>query len=247
MQQSTWLIHPEHGVYFLTPPLESFEQSYTAVRNKEGRILTDEEVQRLPQSSTYAEEWEKRSWTALRFVSYVKKRGFQSVLEIGCGNGWFSALLSKDCSEVIGLDVGRLELEQAARCFPKAGLHYVCCSDWSLLPAQHFDCIVFNGSAHYFEPDGQFWESLYRILKPGGEIHLLDSNIYGREALQAAKQRSADYFSQLGETNAAAYYHHLTWDRLPANHDVLYRPSRFLNKLFSQRSPFPRIRIQRPS
>lgn len=247
MAEDDWLINMRKGVYYLTEPKEDFEASYLAVRTLEGRVLSDDEVKELPHSRWLPLEWKKRDWTARKFTSYLQEKQSTRLLEIGCGNGWFSNLLADSDNEVYGLDVGKLELEQAARCFEKEGLVFLCCNDWCLLPKAFFDLIVFNGSAHYFKSDTAFWNGLMSLLTPSGEIHLLDTPIYNREEVISARQRSADYFSSLGEAKAIDYYHHLSHDALPPNAEILYRPSRMLNRINSSRSPFPWIRIQRAS
>lgn len=247
MEQIAWLKNKEEGVYFLTPALNEFEKVYTSVRDKEGRMLSDAEVCALPNSKRLPKEWQKRTWTAERFRAYAQKKPFSKILEIGCGNGWFSNWLASEGRKVIGLDVGAIELQQAARCFQGNNVEFVCCSDWSLLPASYFDCIVFNGSLHYFQLDAAFWQQLYRMLKPQGEIHVLDTPFYTSKKAQEAWERSANYFENLGENHAINYYHQLRFDQLPADHQVLYQPSRLLNKFFSARSPFPWIKIHAPA
>lgn len=246
MEQVDWLKNKDEGVYLLTPPLSDFENVYTSVRDKEGRLLTDTEVLALPNSMRLNREWQKRAWTAQRFRAYTEKNALTQILEIGCGNGWFSNWLASPERTVVGLDVGISELRQAARCFQGNNPVFICCSDWSLLPASYFDCIVFNGSMHYFQPDAAFWKKLARLLQPKGEIHILDSPFYASARAQEAWERSAKYFENLGENHAINYYHQLRFDQLPSHHQVLYHPSRLLNKVFSARSPFPWIKIQAP-
>lgn len=247
MEQKSWLINKENGVYYLTPPSSEFEDAYTTVRSKEQRLLTDEQVLHLPQSETNSEEWRKRVWTLDYFERHMREKNVGALLDIGCGNGWFTARMTKYAKNVVGLDVGKLELEQAARCFDKEGLQFICCTDWQKIPEQSFDCITFNGSAHYFELTPQFWESLYRILRPGGEIHLLDSPIYSSKESRAAKERSVAYFNKMGVPLAAKFYKHITWDDLPKNAETNYAPNRFLNKLVKTRSPFPWVTIYKPA
>jgi ubiquinone/menaquinone biosynthesis C-methylase UbiE len=244
MAENDWLREPQKGVHYLTPPKKEFEAAYIAVRTLEGRVLSDEAVMRLPASDFYPEEWQKRVDTLQRFSNYLDKQKPTHILEIGCGNGWFAHALTKKGREVYGLDVGALELEQAARCFPSDHLHFLCCTDWSLLPAHFFDVLVFNGSVQYFEMNAHFWNQVFRLLKPGGEVHLLDTFFYAPEEVEAAKKRSADYFSALGDVHSTAYYHHQSWDLLPKNYTVLYRPSRLKNLFRKTHSPFPWIRVQ---
>ena len=247
MEQESWLVNKENGVYYLTQPSSAFEDAYTTVRTKEKRLLTDEQVLKLPQSETNSEEWKKRVWTLDSFEHYIRGKNIRSILDIGCGNGWFTARIAQYVENVVGLDVGKLELEQAARCFSTENLQFICCTDWEKIPNETFDCITFNGSAHYFDITPKFWDSLYRILRPNGEIHLLDSPIYSSNESNAAQQRSAEYFEKMGVPAAANFYKHITWDDLPKHSHTHYTPNRILNKLVKTRSPFPWIMVYKPA
>jgi len=250
MEEKTWLINTKNGVFYLTPSSADFEQAYNSVRSKENRMLTDEQVCELPfpkETSPHADEWKKRLGTIDRFEKHLQQLKPSRILDIGCGNGWFTALMAKSGAEVFGLDVGKLELEQASRCFANANTHFVCCTDWEKLPADYFDCITFNASIHYFELTPDFWASLYRILKPKGEIHLLDSHIYDQSESDSAKGRSRDYFERMKVPEAAEYYYHVSWENIPENRQIRYAPNKFLNKFFKNRSPFPWVSIHKPA
>ncbi len=243
MEQESWLTNKQNGVHYLTAPLSQFEAAYSTVRTLENRLLSDDEVVRLPHSSSRPMEWEKRTWTLKRFENFLQKTKRNRVLDIGCGNGWFTQRLCHFSKEVYGLDVGQYELEQAARCFQAPT--FICCSDWSLLPAHSFDLITFNGSLQYFQLNEEFWQSLFRLLTPNGIIHVLDTPIYTQAEVSKAKGRSLEYFTQLGVPNASDYYQHLTWSEFPSKQlTVHYQPSGLLNRLNHKRSPFPWVSIQ---
>lgn len=234
-----------NGVIYLTNPKMDFEMNYTAVRQKENRLLSDDLVKTLPfvKEGPHVQEWRKRIDTLNRMKPFLAQLAHKTILEIGCGNGWFSNLLVNNNNTVIGLDVGKIELEQAARCFQKHNLHFVCCSDLSMLPQNEFDCIIFNASIQYFDLTETWWEMLFQKVKKAGEIHIIDSPFYDDNEVQAAKIRSEKYFEQLNEKQAQLYYFHHRWSELPRKFDVLYKKrktTRFFNK---NASPFPWIRI----
>ena len=244
-----WLINMKNGVAYLTPPSNDFEQAYIDVRSKENRVHDDVFVKNLPnvpKTHPHYKEWEKRKWTLSKFLKYLKQDSPKSILEIGCGNGWLSQQIAPHSKSVFGLDVGQLELEQAARCSVHENVHYLCCSDWNLLPETQFDRIVFAGSFQYFEITPHFWKQLYRLLKVDGEIHILDTQFYSKVDTEGAKKRSEDYFSKIGNANASDYYYHQDWDALPENFVTKYIPSQ-LNKVFRNRSPFPWVCVYKPA
>lgn len=236
----------QNGVTYLTESKEEFEKLYVKVRTIENRILDDSQVKSLPYTSPdskYRNEWKKREFTLHKFSSYLKTKSFNNSLEIGCGNGWFTHQLSQYSKHATGLDVGRLELEQAARCFTSTRVNFVCCNDLTLLPEKEYDLIVFNASLQYFELTPQFWDTLNKKLTDKGEIHILDSPFYDTNQLEEAKRRSDSYFESLDTKKASDFYLHLEWDKLPANCEILYKPNKYLNKINKNRSPFPWIKI----
>lgn len=237
----------QNGVNYITPPKEDFEEVYIAVRTKENRVHDDEFVKTLPNISKHHPhygEWQKRKWTLDNFTKYLKGKTYKHILEIGCGNGWFSSQISKYSEHVTGLDVGKVELEQAARCLGSESVQFICCSDWSLLPASTYDMIVFNASLQYFDVNEQFWSNIKRILTANGEVHILDTPIYSKEEIKAANQRSKVYFENLQQPTATKFYKHLSWENFPVKKEVLYTPNRFRMKLNKKLSPFPWIKLK---
>ena len=73
--------------------LSAFESHYLRVRDKEGRVYTDDFAKCLPyvpKQHTQYQEWKYRVNTCLRFENYLKNKNFREVLDLGCGNGWFT-------------------------------------------------------------------------------------------------------------------------------------------------------------
>ena len=242
---SDWLVNKKNGVAYLTEPLSVFEELYIEVRDKENRVYPDEFIRQLPdvpKGHRHYNEWQKRKRTLKRFLSHLKNRKTNSILEIGCGNGWLTQQIAPFASQVHGLDVGQYELEQAARCSSYKNVTYVCCSDWQLLPESSFDLIVFAGSFQYFEIGSEFWKQLFRCLKDNGEIHILDTPFYSEKESSLAKERSENYFTLLGNKQAINYYHHQQWSKLKGKIEVKYTPNK-LSSLFRNRSPFPWVII----
>src|SRR6476646_4671112 len=101
---------------------QQFGDLYFSLRSRENRIYSDEELSLLPvtaRSHRYHQEWRFRNLSSCRLLSYLeKKQRPLHILEIGCGNGWLSAQMSRipDAS-VTGWDVHQPELKQAERVF----------------------------------------------------------------------------------------------------------------------------------
>ncbi|MBS1530405.1 MAG: hypothetical protein JSU01_08870, partial [Bacteroidetes bacterium] len=92
-----------------------FEDLYLAVRRREKRIYSDEQLLNLPDidpDHIHAAEWKIRKRSGARLVDYLrKKRRSLRILEVGCGNGWLSAKMAGiPGSYVIGLDINQTEI-----------------------------------------------------------------------------------------------------------------------------------------
>ena len=72
---------------------KKFEKIYIALREKENRLYTDDQVEQLPfikSSHIHSAEWAIRKRSTARLLNHLKKSRRQlTILEIGCGNGWF--------------------------------------------------------------------------------------------------------------------------------------------------------------
>src|SRR5215467_13900511 len=103
---------------------EFFEKNYIALRTREKRIYSDDELRTLPSVPTnhpHFKEWAIRKKSCDQFIRYLEsKKTILSILEVGCGNGWLSYQLSRiPGSKVIAVDINLTELRQAARVFDK--------------------------------------------------------------------------------------------------------------------------------
>ncbi|PHR49675.1 MAG: hypothetical protein COA32_00670 [Fluviicola sp.] len=234
-----------NNVFYLTEPKKDFEAIYSRVREKEERWLSDEIVMSLPNvlvQHPHYKEWKKRIHSLKKILEILKKTNKLKILEIGCGNGWFANTLVNFGFKVDAVDVGKEELEQAARCFQHDDLRFICCDDLSLLEDSVYDSIIFNASLHYFNLSESFWTLLNSKLQNKGEIFIMDSHFYNDNEVVSAKQRTEIYFNQLNEPEAASYYRHLTWGELP-KHKVIYSPSK-IGRLFNpDQSPFSIIQV----
>src|SRR5687767_5432876 len=81
----------------LRPDL-AFEKTYIGLRQKEGRMYSDEELLQLPvvpKEHPHYREWQIRRRSCNRLIHHLeKKRSLLKILEIGCGNGWMAHQLA---------------------------------------------------------------------------------------------------------------------------------------------------------
>ena len=228
---------------------------YLRVREKEGRLYSDDIVAQLPlmpNGDSLADEWRARTASAARLTQYLSRRPkLLSILDLGCGNGWLSNLLSKIGHRVAGVDQNRHELKQAARVFsPNRCLFFIETNIFSApFTAGTFDVILLASVIQYFPDLSALLALLLRYLKPHGEIHIMDSALYSEAELQAATHRSQQYYSSLGFPQMAEhYFHHCSSELDGFDAKWLYRPQPRifrLKRLVGQvDSPFPWIMIR---
>ena len=244
----------ENGIYIVSQIDKEFEYLYLKVREREKRIYSDLEVSKLPSispGSPHFSEWKMRKRSLQRFTNYIKKYYDElNLLDIGCGNGWFSANVANRSSiDIYALDVNKLELEQAARVFNFKNIYFIYGNIFdNIFEESSYDIITLNSSIQYFDDLNKLTKRLFYFLTDKGEIHILDSPIYNRNELADAKERTARYYISNGFPEMVKHYHHQTFDELKDfNYKILYDPKAVQNnlkKIFGFKdSPFPWIRI----
>ena len=226
---------------------------YHAARDAEQRILSDAVVAGLPESGArtgHAHEWRIRG-RSLRLVQRLLHGPPRRILEVGCGNGWFSAQLARARHHVTGLDTGTSELEQARRVFHDPPVRWLDGDPWSTsLPPGSFDVILFAASIQYFQDLGALLNRCSALLRTGGETMIVDSHFYSTgQTARAAAERSRSYYAAIGIPDMIQHYHHHTLASLMIAADgmeVRYRSPRSRPMaLLLGRYPFPIVRIRR--
>ncbi len=234
------------------PVVTGFEHLYIQLRQKEGRVYKDEEVEALPiinKEHRHYKEWIIRKNSCRALLNYVKQRNhFLSILEVGCGNGWLSAqLATAKAIKVTGLDINSKELEQAERVFEnKTNLKFIKGSLQSELPKdEKFDMIVFAASIQYFPSLKQIVTLAVERLTLLGEIHIMDSPFYQQHEMEAARQRTKEYYSGLGFPQMTGCYYHHTINELDTfQYKIIHHPHSWKNKLTIKKNPFYWISIK---
>lgn len=182
-----------------------------------------------------------RRHSTRRFIKYLRRRKKPlEILEIGCGNGWLSAQLAMEPSWMVtGMDINTEELGQAKRVFQKySNLNFIPGDLRQVKLNSRFDVILFAASIQYFPFLAEIVGVASDYLKPGGEIHIIDTVFYAEEEVEAAMKRSESYYISLGYPEAARFYFHHTREELGiTGSKILYDPRTFMNKLF-RKNPF---------
>ncbi len=235
-----------NNVGYLTEKQDNFSSLYLKVRGSEKRVLNDNQVQKLPfvpADHPHYKEWLLRQKSAKRFIDHLKKKKKPlQILDIGCGNGWFTNQMAatSENHSVVGLDINSLELEQAARIFKGGNLHFVYGDIFSLksLFSHQFDIITINATIQYFRNFGKLISLLKLSLKPRGELHIMDSPFYRDHEIDAAKNRTIQYYTNLGFPQMAEHYFHHSMAEIK-EFEIRYRPGRSLLQRFVGRKDSP--------
>lgn len=233
-------------------PDDVFAETYYQLRYKEGRLVGDEQLRQLPKVKRWHphyKEWKLRALSAQRLIQYLKQLpGALEILEIGCGNGWLAAQLAANpLWQVTASDINTSELLQAQRVFghlPNLQFAHANLGD-GCLANKTFDIILFAASAQYFP---SLKETIAQALTHSsirGEVHIMDTAFYEPKDLVAARQRSVQYYTQLGFPQMAQrYYHHSLQELEGFQYKLLHKPGRVWQGLRFVHHPFYHVQIK---
>lgn len=113
--------------------------------------------------------------------SYAPRKGCLKCLDVGCGPGLFSILLSQEGYQVTSLDYSPGMIEKAKRNLDEAGfIPDIVRADATKLPFENesFDYIVSRNLVWNLENPEAAYKEWLRVLKPGGRILVIDANHY---------------------------------------------------------------------
>jgi len=230
---------------------------YLQVRAKEGRLYADEVVARLPTvpcTHPMWTEWQTRKDSTARLCAYLAQMPKPlTILDLGCGNGWLANQLTQVTGcQVLGLDRNSFELAQAARVFAdNSRLMFVNADIFvAPIPEQSLEVVVIASAIQYFSDAPKLIHCLMRLLRPRGEIHILDSPLYAPAEVAEAYTRSQAYYTALGFPEMAERYHHHTLAALSEfKPTTLYNPRSLAawlrRRLGFSYSPFPWSRLRK--
>ena len=249
-------LYIKKGVYYLSEYMKNeFESLYLKTRKKENRIYDDKVVKNLPainKNHPLFREWRIREKSILKLEEYIKnKEKPLNIMELGCGNGWLTHNIAmiQDCY-VIGVDVNKSELEQAARVFCYQNNHKFFYADIfaDYFELGDFDIVILASSIQYFRNIHHLFERLLYLTKHNGEIHVIDSPFYNSSEISKAQKRTYNYYNKIGFPQMSDFYFHHSYEELekykphfkyiPGKQNIF---SRFLTK---NSSPFPWIVIK---
>ena len=105
----------------------------------------------------------------------------QTLLDIGCGTGFYFSALSEYTDKLYGIDVSTLFLKDAKNIIERNKIEnaYVCMSLSEALPFsdQSFDCVFLFAVLHHLQNVNKAIEETHRVLKKNGKCIVIEPNI----------------------------------------------------------------------
>ncbi len=249
-------LYIKRGVYYLSEyKTNEFENLYLKVRKKENRIYEDRFLKILLEinsSHPLYNEWKIRKKSFKKIEAYLKdKNKLLNIMELGCGNGWLTHHLAMiKNSYVIGVDINKQELEQAARVFNNFNNHKFFYADIfaDYFELGDFDIIILASSIQYFMNINYLMERLLYLVKRESEIHIIDLPVYSTPEIPNAQKRTRKYYDNIGFPEMSNYYFYHSIEELQKYNPVFLsnrQKQTFHSRFFKNPdTPFPWIMIK---
>ncbi|MEJ5186308.1 MAG: methyltransferase domain-containing protein [Candidatus Geothermincolales bacterium] len=117
---------------------------------------------------------QQKKW-GLEVIGRLRLRGDERILDVGCGDGYLTAILASrvPSGEVVGVDVSPEMIEHASRRFPRQrhpNLRFVVMDASSLSFREEFDLVFSNAALHWIPEHGPVLRGIRESLKRGGRF-----------------------------------------------------------------------------
>ncbi|MGZ3272876.1 MAG: class I SAM-dependent methyltransferase [Caulobacteraceae bacterium] len=244
-----------------TSALQSFAKDYAAHRQAEGRGYAGDDLLALPyiRSGPLARQWGVRSRTFDAFMARLVRpmaeglRRPLDLLDLGAGNGWLSYRVALEGHRATALDIRDDGVDGLGAAQPflqrAAGGMWIAVAPFDEIPVPDasFDIAVFNASLHYATDLAAVLAEAARVVRPGGQLAILDSPFYRRESdgLAMVAEKTADaphrFGARAGTLMALPFIEFVTRERLAAASaaiGVRWRRSRVTYPLWYELRPF---------
>jgi SAM-dependent methyltransferase len=130
-------------------------------------------------------------WIYDRYISSLiltchLKEG-SSVLDVGCGQGFFSYLFRKHGMNVYGIDISEVGIGMAANIYGHLGINFAVADIETVVFPEQFDCVFVRSCSLYnrsdFSENDEVTSKLLRHVRPSGVlIFLHNSNFSSRRS-----------------------------------------------------------------
>jgi ubiquinone/menaquinone biosynthesis C-methylase UbiE len=112
-------------------------------------------------------------------ISMLELKENINFLDIGCGTGWAVGLAARSINEkgeFYGIDISSKMIAKARENFSdKKHFHFIEANSEAIpLDDNFFDVIICTNSFHHYLHPRKAMKEIFRLLKPGGKIYILD-------------------------------------------------------------------------
>ena len=146
----------------------------------------------------------KNAWKT-QIIAHFPDQNKRKLLDLGCGPGFFSCILSEEGFEMTGIDSSDGMLAWARKNADSLGVspNYMKMDINRLdFPDETFDGIVTRNVTWTLEHPRAVYAELKRLLKPGGKLLIYDANwhahLYDEEMYRRVKERERRHLEKYG-------------------------------------------------
>ena len=110
-------------------------------------------------------------------LAELKKERYSALLDCGCGTGAVLQLLLKEFPDrsYTGIDLSGQMIAAARRQLPETVTLLTGDCEHLPFPESSFDAVLCSHSFHHYPHPQRFFDSVFRVLKPGGRLILRDN------------------------------------------------------------------------
>lgn len=110
-----------------------------------------------------------------------------TVLEVGCGPGYFTRALAQTGAKIIAIDISPALLDHAKQILNSSNVELSVGNAYQLsFPDKTFDAVIGSSILHHLDLDAALKE-FSRVLKPGGLLHFTEPNMLNPEVFLERK------------------------------------------------------------
>ena len=134
------------------------------------------------------------------FGSVVSPRPGESILDLGCGSGAFTARLKEAYPQqnIMGIDISTACIEKAAKDYPGISFQVGDVENTGL-QTNSMDIVCYSGVLHHFPNTEKVATEAFRILKPGGRFFSFDPH-HHNPAFWLYRSKRSPFYSPVGVT-----------------------------------------------